>query len=311
MPDPIRQTISATEVPALFNASPYTTRWMLHQRFAGKAVDDKPADARMDWGKRLEPLVIAQAADDLRLEVRPNSDGKGMQVYERRGRLGCTRDATIIDPSRGPGSLETKCVFDYRIWMTEWAGGKAPPRHYELQLQTQMCVGDGETPHKWGVLAAWLGGEVHYFERSPLPELWEAADIEAGKFFDDVKAGREPEPVGEAIEAPLLKRLYPVRQGDVLDMTDITDPIAKAHAELCAQFAWHRDERLGHQKGEEKIKAQLLALARGHERIELPYGINVKLKETSRAGYTVKPTTYTTVDVFVPDNVPRGNLDEF
>jgi hypothetical protein len=34
MPDRERLTVSATEASALFDASPYVTRWMLYRRFA-------------------------------------------------------------------------------------------------------------------------------------------------------------------------------------------------------------------------------------------------------------------------------------
>src|SRR5262245_10974515 len=102
MPDPQRETLSATQTPALFHVSPYLTRWMLYQHFAKGLAIDKAGDTRMDWGKRLQPLVLEKAAEDLRLQVRPNEE-----TYHRRNRLGATRDATIVDPDRGPGALET------------------------------------------------------------------------------------------------------------------------------------------------------------------------------------------------------------
>jgi hypothetical protein len=46
VPDRTLKTISATEAPALFNASPYVTRWMLWQRFAnGMDIDSEPTRA--------------------------------------------------------------------------------------------------------------------------------------------------------------------------------------------------------------------------------------------------------------------------
>lgn len=112
----------------------------------------------MDWGTRLQPLIIEQAARDLKLDVFP------CDTYVRNGNLGCTRDAEIICPDRGPGALEVKAVFDYKTWMREWDGGNSVPRHIEIQHQTQMLVGDGKVPFSWGVIAAWvanlLGGVV-------------------------------------------------------------------------------------------------------------------------------------------------------
>src|SRR6202030_2608549 len=176
MPDPERKTLSATESPALFGASPYVTRWMLYQKFANGENIEKPADERMNWGKLMQPIIIEQVARERGLEVIPNND-----TYVRRGLLGCTRDATIIAPGIGPGALKIKCVFDYRVWMTKWNGGKTVPREVEIQLQQQMFVGDGDsnltpeviekaTPYNWGLIAVWVCADLYYFERQPIPE---------------------------------------------------------------------------------------------------------------------------------------------
>ena len=159
MPDPTCQTVSATEISALLGVSPYATPFMLYERFANGADIDDEENNRMSWGKKMEPLIIEQAKQDLALEVVPNSLPDGSQAYFRRGLLGATRDATVIMPDRGPGAFDAKCVFDYRMWMERWNEGKAPPRHVELQLQCQMYVGDGEKPFDHGTIAAWIAGE--------------------------------------------------------------------------------------------------------------------------------------------------------
>src|SRR6185503_18450379 len=117
MPDPARRTVSATESPMLFNASPYGTRWTLWQRHANGIEIPYDVNERMEWGTLMQPLLLEQAARDLKLEVTPE------HRYVSRGSLGCTRDATVYCPDRGPGALETKCVFDYKTWMTKWGGG--------------------------------------------------------------------------------------------------------------------------------------------------------------------------------------------
>ena len=143
MPDPTKKTISATEMSGLLGVSPYVTKWMLFQRFAHGVEAPGPDHNRLDWGTKMEPLLLEQAAADLRLEVKTNRQADGSQIYVRRNLLGCSRDADIYDPQRGPGALETKCCFDYKILMQEWNGGKTPPRQHEIQLQQQMYVGDG------------------------------------------------------------------------------------------------------------------------------------------------------------------------
>lgn len=309
MPDPLRQTISATETPALFNASPYVTRWMLYQRFANNVPIDKEADNRMDWGKRLEPVILPAIAEQQRLEVEANRGEDGAQVYVRRGLLGCTRDARIISPDIGPGACEVKVVFDYATWMREWGGGTSPPRQIEVQLQQQMKVGDGESsePYAWGMIAVFVCGDLHYFRRKPIPELWDAMDLEADRFFEIVAKRKEPDPFGAPVEVPLLNQLFPPPESNALDYTNEPDAIKRA--EDVVMMKWHAEQRLGHEKAEKALKAQMMALGRGHSEILLPHGIKVGLKQQTRAGHMVKPSSFTNVSCFVPEGIPDGTLN--
>jgi hypothetical protein len=271
---------------------------MLLRHFIHGDPIDSPEHNRMDWGKRMQPMVLAQAAEDLRVEVRPNADDQ----YVRRGLLGCTRDGDVICPDRGPGAVETKCVFDYGVWMTTWNGGKSLPRHIEIQLQQQMMVGDGEKPFEWGVLAVWLCGEMKYFERKPIVALWDAISDGTHKFFDDVAAKVEGEPFGEPVEMALLGKLFPTKIGTTIDFT--THPRAADLAEQVRMMAYHASERSGHEKGEKAVKAMLKALMGDAEEATFLHGIKVRAKPQSRAGYTVKPTTFTVIEAFVPDDTP-------
>lgn len=298
MPDPARTTISATESAGLFGVSPYVTRWMLWQKFA-KGVDiDPPADARMTWGNKLQPLIIEQAAEDLALEVQPNAEN----TYLRRGLLGCTRDATIICPSRGPGALETKCVFDYRTWMADWNGGRSAPRHYEIQLQQQMFVGEPEgASYDWGVICAWVAGEQHYLEREPIREVWDRLQEEADRFFEDVKAGREPDPFGDPMEIEWLVKLLPTERGKVIDLS--ADPGAEEHAERARQYVHAKEQENGGKRTAEPLRARLLALAKDAEEVLLPAGIKVRIGGNEKSKR---------LNVYVPADVaaPRHEFGE-
>lgn len=306
MPDPLRQSVSATESPALFGVSPYITRWMLYRQFKFGEEIPNPEHNRMDWGKRMEPLVLAAAGEDLRLEIRPNRGPAGGQIYVRNGLLGCTRDAQIICPDRGPGALETKCVFDYRVWMQDWAGGKTPPRHHEIQLQQQMKVGDGTTSFKWGVLAAWVGGEIFYFERKPIPELWAALETQATEFFGDLLAGNEPPPFGAMMELPLMQTIFVPEEKKILELTE--GPEARAWAEKVRMCDYHAQAHTGHEKAAKSIKAELAALLTDHCEAIFPHGIKVKNERRTRAGHTVKPSAYNQLSIYVPENLPEGDI---
>lgn len=277
MPDPTKATLSATQTPGLFGVSPYVTKWLLWHHFARGVEIDPPEDGRMSWGKKLQPLIIQQAAEDLKLEVHPNAD----DTYHRRGLLGCTRDATIICPDRGPGALETKCVFDYRTWMSDWDGGKNVPKHYDIQLQQQMHVADGRgEPYQWGVLAVWVAGDVHYFERQPIAELWENLKEGAHQFFADVQAGREPDPFGVAIEAPWLVRLLPTVKGAVLDLSN--DGHADGHAETARLYWAAKQQESAAGAVAEELRPKLLALAKEAEEIWLPGPVHVRIRAAGK-----------------------------
>lgn len=312
MPDPLRQTISATEAAALFEVSPYVTPWMLYQRFAGGAdVDPLDVHVRMDWGKRLEPLILQYAAEQYGLEIRPNIGPDGQQVYVRNGLLGCTRDAEVWCPSRGFGVVEVKCVFDYRIWMQDWDGGNRPPKHHEIQVQQQMLVGAGGTvggrvdrskSYKWGKEIVWVAGDVIPFDREPIPKFWDALEDQAAQFFDDVKNGREPEPFGEPREHPLLAEVFPLDEKAILDLRDDTK-LGVELAELARMYEWHRQQRLGNSRSEDSIKFTFRKTAKTNGKILLPHGIIANVKD-NKTGIGLK--------VHVPDDLQDGgDLSDF
>lgn len=305
MPDPTKQTISATQSPALFGVSPYYTRWMLYKHFADDMPIDSDANSRMKWGRALQPLVMVQATEDLRLEIIPNNE----DVYIRDGRLGCTKDADIICPERGPGALDAKCVFDYTVWMNEWNGGKQPPKHIEIQVQQQMLVGDGNgTPYKWGMIAVWVCGEMKYFERKPVAIVQQRLVEESEKFFDDLAAKRVPDPVGSPMETSWLAEAFPVIEGKVLDLRE--HPKARELAEHVAMYARASKQRLMYEKIEQDLKAKILAVASDAQRLEFLHGIKVDL-QTRRTGEAVikrKAFVSKVIKPYVPENIPDDLL---
>jgi hypothetical protein len=306
MPDKLKQTISATEMSGLLGVSPYVTKWMLYQRFAHGIEAPGPDHNRLDWGTKMEPLLLEQAAADLRLEVATNRQADGSQIYLRRGLLGCSRDADIYDPQRGPGALETKCCFDYKILMQEWDGGKTPPRQHEIQLQQQMYVGDGVKPFEWGTIALWCGGDMTYFHRKPMPDLWEKFELEAMQFFADVRAGHEPEPFGSPIEVPLLKQIFDKPSGEIISAVEkLGECEAVKLAQRVVDADYQRVVRLAAEKVEEKVKAELLGLLKDADEIEFPQGIRVtrKVQIANRKAQPAMETKSVIVKAHIPQQI--------
>ena len=285
MPDPTKQTISATESPALLGASPYLTRWMLWQKFANGIEPEREESSRMNWGKAMQPLIIKRVAEERKLEVLPNDE-----TYVRRGLLGCTRDATIISPDHGPGALEIKCVFDYEQWGRKWKGGTEVPREIEIQLQQQMCVGNGGFQFAWGLIVVWVCADLYYFERKAVPELWNTLEQSAYNFFRDLKIGREPDPFGAAVELPLLMKLFPTRPDSVLDLS--ADPDHIKTSEDVSMFKTMKEQASGSASVAEGLRIKLLALAKDYAFIKLPCGVSYRVKKSGKGK---------TIDPFVPD----------
>ena len=287
MPNPIKKTISATESPALFNASPYVTRWMLWQKFANGIDIEKVSTSRMDWGKKIQPLIIEQVAEERKLEIIPNTD-----TYVRRGLLGCTRDGTIIDPQRGPGALEIKCVFDYNVWATKWKGGQQVQREVEIQLQQQMLVGDGSDrvgwsgSYQWGLICVWVCADLYYFERSPVTDLWSKLETEATKFFISVETRIEPDPFGVILELPFITKMFPTVPDKIIDLSNDPDHV-KTTNDL-SMYAHLKSESSGAAVGAEDLRVKLLVIARDAEQVRLPCGASYRVRKSGK-GKTIVP----------------------
>lgn len=286
MPDSTRKTISASQVAGLFNRSPYMTRWMCYHfikngmPLGGEA---EPGD-RMDWGNRLESVILRAVADELRLDVVPNQRYDVMPDLP----LGCTRDADLIDPTLGYGVVEVKNVDGMRYRDT-WTEEFAPP-HIEIQHQSQLMV-----PHpvhglpQWGVIAALVGGnELKILRRSHGREMQKDIRAEVIKLFAEVAEGKEPDPLGTEREVRGLQFLYPERvPGKIITRMDDEDS-----AYLVEEYREINQQRIELEKTEKSLRVKILALGQDAEVVNVPrYEIRYKVEK--RNGYTVEPSQHT------------------
>jgi hypothetical protein len=280
---------------------------MLYQRFAKGIEAPGPDHNRLDWGTKMEPLLLEQAAADLRLEVKTNRQPDGSQIYLRRGLLGCSRDADIYDPQRGPGALETKCCFDYKILMQEWDGGKTPPRQHEIQLQQQMYVGDGDHAFRVGHDRAVVRRRHDLFP--PQADAGPVGEVRARGRSSFSPTSRRPRARAVRLAGRGAAAQATVRQADRRDHQR-TEKLGEVEATKLAQRVvdaeYQRVQRLAAEKVEEKVKAELLGLLKDADEIELPQGIRVKIARSQRAGYSVKPTTVVSVKAHIPQQIDGG-----
>ncbi len=258
MPDPTRQTVSSTEVAALYGLSPWVTEYMLYQRFANGVDIDPPEHERMRLGKLLQPVIVQLVADELRLDVTPIAES----VYRLRGSLGASFDAEIWCPTRGRGVVETKNI-DWLRWRQNYVFDEndqcvAAPAHYEIQMHVQMHVLDVD----WGVHATLVGGnELCLLERVRDYEMGERLEERAASFLERVRGRNEPDVVG-AEDLDLVQRLVPdLSPEPPLDLRGAVDGLEAA--ELAIAYEDFRETRLADAKHEEAAKARLLHMVSG------------------------------------------------
>lgn len=312
MPDKARKTISSTQCAALVGESKWETEFTLSEWFRGNELPDD-SDERMSWGMKMQPLLLEQAAADLRLEITPNEGPDGEEIYIIRNIFGATRDAEIMCPDRGRGSCETKVVFDYHQWMERWSGGDRPPVDYEIQLQIQMAVGNGIKPFKWGVICAWLAGEMHYFEREADHELW-AKLKDLGEIFLARVADENYvfDPFGDPLEYDWITNKWPVVERQTLDMKEASDDNV-ALAETARMYEWCKGQKSEFTKLEKELKTKLVGIAKDNDTIALPADIYVnvskskpstpKLVTEDMVGKPMRKSSISTkVSVTVPEN---------
>lgn len=265
MPDPLKQTVSASQVGALFNLSPYQTRFTLWHWFRS-GIGEEPENRRMTFGKFAEPFILGQVQERLRLEVQHNAAGE----YVRRAPIGCTRDAIVIDPARGPGIVQAKAL-GYQSWKENWTETTAP-KWVELQAQTEMLA----TGAGWGVIAAMIGqnDNLLLYERTLNGGLASRVIAEAQGFLDSLAADTPPDPLGSEIEIPVLTALYPAsveKKVVTLDDTSL--------GEDARLYRGAVEQRRAFERVEADKKAKLRAAAGDAEALVLP-GADVRIKRS-------------------------------
>lgn len=199
--------VGASEVSALFDANPWVTRFELWHRKAGNiATPDFGGDERVEWGIRLEPVIIEAACQrwgyTLRDGPKKLTNGKG---------LGGHPDAYAICPERGPGILETKTVD----WLVCKGWGDEPPLHYLLQGNTYS----GLDKVAWFDLIVLVGGnELRRFQYDFRPKLFDEAERRTVEFWESVKAGTPPA-ADYARDLDPIKAVYQAQGEAVIDLT--------------------------------------------------------------------------------------------
>jgi hypothetical protein len=260
-------------MPSLFGLSGHgLSRWGLYWWFKHDPdLGLEDPDERMSWGVRLQEPILQRVAYEYRGRMLSNTE---KNIYVRRGRIGHTRDGRLIAAGRGRINVEAKNV-DYMIWKSDWTE-TAAPQHIEIQAEVGTYVDRCDLT----IIAALIGGnKLKLYERTPRPEFHGRMKDETLLFFDDLKNGREPDPMG-AIEAdlPMLARLYPEP-----DPAKVLERLEDAELrDLLRQFRYGRDQIRFGQNLVDQARPKILAIAQDCSIIRAN-GIEAAIRKELRA----------------------------
>jgi predicted phage-related endonuclease len=241
--------VGASEVAALFDCSPYLTRFELWHRKKGTigtpefnriGDDGAPEDERIYWGVRLEAAIIEAAKERYgyidREQVDNLSNGRG---------LGGHPDRRVICPERGPGILEIKTAD----WLVRKGWGDEPPMHYLLQSQAYQGL-DGVA---WGDVLVLVGGNsLERFCYDFRPKIYGEIEKRVEAFWQSIEANQPP-PADYTRDLDTIAEINREATDDTIDLR--TDNLVH---EAAASFLFAREARLDAEKREDAAKAELL-----------------------------------------------------
>jgi predicted phage-related endonuclease len=241
--------VGASEAAALFDCSPYLTRFELFHRKKGNVAtpafnelhdDGTPDNERIYWGVKLEAAIIEAAKERYgyvdREQVGHLSNGKG---------LGGHPDRRVICPERGPGILEIKTAD----WLVRKSWGDEPPEHYLIQSQAYQGLDHVE----WGDVLVLVGGnKLERFKYSFRPKIYAEIERRVEAFWQSVEAN-DPPPADYTRDLPTIAELYREGTEETVDLTG--DNLAH---EAAAAFLFAKEARLEAEKREDAAKAELL-----------------------------------------------------
>ena len=263
-----------------------------------KLIPPQPANEKMDWGNRLEPLVrqhygresgrlVVTAADAVHAMAKqstgeiahllnllkehcevaygPDADGTVILRSKARPWQMFTPDGFVLDDKLGWGTLQIKCT----AWEEPWSDG-LPEHHVPQALHEQAVAGLAWT--SFGVLFS--GNRFDWLDYQGTDDARaEVNATEAAFWAEHVLKGVQPEADGSKATADALKKLYPDDNGETFALP--ADALAWDEEYVQAK-AEKKAAELRMKAAETRLKASIAANTWG----ELPNGQRFSLKTT-------------------------------
>lgn len=184
------RNVGAGEVAALFDISPWLTRFELWQRKAGNVatpefnemVNGVPVDMRIWCGIQLERTVI-----DIACKLWGYERVETPARLDNGAGLGGHPDQLVRCPDRGIGVLEVKTAD----WLVAKNWGDEPPANYQLQANTYA----GLAKVGWAEVVTLVGGnDPRRFPLEFRPTLFAETERRVAEFWQSVRDGNAPKP---------------------------------------------------------------------------------------------------------------------
>lgn len=318
--------IGGSDAAAILGLSNYGTPYSVAmEKVAGiKEARSEEEQERLDWGKALEPLIIAAFERKTGMRVQPGaawvrhaeapfifanvdgliaagddyhrdfdiSIGPGGEVFlnPESQNLGPVSEAAIQPYWRawtpvvpvelrdlGPGVFEGKCAGADDGWGT--ARDPQVPTSYWAQAQHYMAVLDC----RWTGFGALINGnrlEVRFVLRDDawLAKVWLPRLTE---FWENIQAGRLPDPLDPDVDGPVLRDRYPNGAGGRKALDD---------AETRAVYAWQaaHEEAARSKRLSESLGLRVRAIMGDHSIGTLTTGEQITYKLTAAGSRTLR-----------------------
>lgn len=265
-----RQSIGASEMPAVLNLSPFATPADI---YAAKVygVESSKGNTSTEMGNRLEPVLIDYAAETHGLHdvLRGGSFVDGI--------LSCTLDAGSDDET----GIEAKATSQAHEWDRNKSDGV--PDHVMIQCQQQIAVAK---LRRVLVPVAFVTGyaiEWQCFEILPEQSIIDHIRKAGRAFWDNHVVPRVPPPDS----LPSMETLKALRRtpGKLAEPTEALR-LALERREMVKGEISNRRDLL------EMYEREALTLLGDCDGAVFPDGARLEYLEHSRKGYEVKPTTY-------------------
>lgn len=277
-----RKTVGASEVSALFGASPWESPMSLWAKKVGLVVDDGEETEWQRWGNLLEPVICDEYSRQTGRTVIDH--GRYAVRYSATcEHLTATLDREVVSRNGvdGPGCMDAKNVVAFKL--ADWED--VPPLIYQMQVQAQMEV----TGARWGSLAALIGGNTFRWadvERNePFIELMRR---KVDAFMRHVETQTPPPVDGKDATTEVLKRLYPTDSGETVALD------SRAFKWTEEYEAATKDIKAAEER--KQLAANELRVAIGDATFGvLPDNTKWSLKTTARKESVIKASTYRTL----------------